>query len=397
MTASVSMQFRPTIAEIDLDAIAANFRTLRKLVEDDAFFCPMVKADAYGHGDGEVANTLRLAGATHLGVATIEEGAALRAVGDQLAILVFGVFYEIQSARALLEGSLTPVLSSWAQVAALESALAERAELDYSLRIHLKFNTGMNRLGFAVNEAPRLRAWLASHPRFRLEGVCTHLLCGEDADDSSGETARQFAEFATALEAFRGLRFHVHALNSAALGAFKHFESARRLYDPTTFGPLGARPGIAIYGAQGSERALLKLPLRPALQLKSRVEVVNHLRSGECVSYGAQWRTQRESWVGVVPIGYADGYLRALSNCGAVLCRGFRVPVIGMVCMDYIMIDMTDIVMPGEQVLHGDEVILIGKQLSVDELAARAGTISYELLTRLGSRVPKRYSRGDVG
>ncbi len=397
MTTADSTQYRPTVAEIDLDAIAANFHTLRRLVEEDAFFCPMVKANAYGHGDVEVANTLRSAGATHLGVASIEEGAALRAAGDQLSILVFGVFSEIECARALLEWRMTPVVSCWSQVAALERALSERTELDFSLRIHLKFNTGMNRLGFTVDEAPRIRAWLESHPKFRLEGVCTHLLRGDDADEKEGETAAQFAEFAKVLASFRGLRFHAHALNSAALSAFMHSEVARSLYDRATFGPLGARPGIAIYGAQGSDRAVLRLSLRPALQLKSRVEVVNHLKTGDCVSYSAQWRAQRESWVGVVPIGYADGYMRALSNCGTVLCRGFRVPVIGTVCMDYLMIDLTDVARPGERLTFGDEVTLIGKQLSVDELAARAGTISYEILTRLGARVPKRYSRGDVG
>jgi alanine racemase len=383
--------YRPTVAVVDLNAIVSNFHFLRGLADPGAFFCPMVKANAYGHGDVEVARVLRREGATHLGVATIEEGIGLRESGDKGIIVVFCIFFDDTGAREIVERCLTPVVSSWDQLACLEKAV----DKDSTFFIHLKFNTGMNRLGFPIADAPKLREWLSQHPNFRLEGICTHLFRGDDAGDSDGDTYMQFSNFVVALGAFEGISYKAHALNSAATVSFARSASAHILFDRDRFGPLGARPGISLYGAQASERVELQMELKPAMTLKSSVILINRLRAGEVVSYGAKWSAKRESWIGVVPIGYGDGYMRIHSNKSAVLCRGHQVPIVGAVCMDYLMIDMTDVMRPGEQPLPGEEIVLIGEQgqhrILADDLAQAAGTISYEILTRVGERVPRHY------
>lgn len=393
-------RLRPTVAVVDLDAIAANFRILHGLVEAGAFFCPMVKANAYGHGDIEVARALRAAGAQHLGVATIEEGLALREAGDRGTILVFGLFHDPESARELVARRLTPVVSDWRQLEVLEKAAQDPCEL------HLKFNTGMNRLGFAEAEAPLLRSWLEDKKKFRLAGICTHFLRGDDIADRDSETRRQLQVFARAVEPLTGLGARVHALNSAALVSLNRSPAAGGLDDRSLFGAqfgsqfgsLGGRPGIAIYGAQASDRPEFRLDLKPALTLKSQVMKVNRVKKGEPVSYGASWRAARDSWIGVLPIGYGDGVFRSLSNRGTVLCRAQHVPIAGVVCMDYLMIDMTETVRPDETPAPGDEVVLLGRQgselIAADAVAALIGTISYEVFTRIGARVPRVYQQG---
>jgi len=387
-----STYYRPTVAVIDLDAIVANFRSLLALVDPGAFFCPMVKANAYGHGDAAVARALRAVGARHLGVATIEEGIALREAGDGGAVLVFHLFRDPQSARELLARKLTPVVSDWEQLEALDQVAAEGCDL------HFKFNTGMNRLGFAAAEAPRLRQWLEDRKRFRPAGLCTHFLRGDDAADDESETRRQLQIFARALEPLTGLGARAHALNSAAMIALGRSPEARGLFDHRRFGALGGRPGIALYGAQPSNRAEHRFELQPAMTLKTRTVMVNRVKKGETVSYGGGWRAGRASWIGVLPVGYGDGVCRALSNRGSVLCRGTRIPIAGVVCMDYVMIDMTDIVRSDETPVHGDEVVLLGRQgtetLAAEELARLIGTISYEIFTGTGGRVPRIYRQG---
>jgi alanine racemase len=395
--------FRPTRAVVNLSRVRANFRLLRKIAQaplalgSPVFQCPMVKANAYGHGDIGVSRALRAEGAEFLGVALTEEGVRLRENADRGGILVFGAFSTEAEAKEMLNRRLTPVVGDWAQLDALKSALSAVEE---RVEVHFEFNTGMNRLGFEYSEAPRVRQWLDAHPRFKLQGVCTHLLRGDDASSSAefGESYSdtQLRNFKSVLDAFRGLKFFTHVLNSSGSAAFwKRDSNILKEY-----APLGARPGIAIYGIEPSSEKDLQLGLQPVLSWMSRLVHVHHIAQGSIVSYNATWKASRASLIGVVPVGYADGYSRALSNRGSVLCRGYRVPIVGTVCMDYFMVDLTDVEAATGPIDQGENILLIGEQngaaITAQEIADLRGTIAYEVLTNISERVPRTYVEGDV-
>lgn len=370
-----------------------NFARLKALLPAGQFFCPMIKADAYGHGDVQVAKALRPEGATHLGVSLIEEGLKLRAAGDRGGVLTFGVFEGIESAKAVVDANLTPVVSEWQQLEALKEVLRGAPG---PFKIHLKFNTGMNRLGFFPHEAARLRGWCDQNSSIEIEGVLTHLLRGDDAGDPDGESDSQFAAFAEALESFKGLNVAIHALNSSGEANLTQRVASRKPLSQGLHWPVGARPGIALYGVAPTNDEKIDLGLKPVLKLVSHLVETRQMRKGDRVSYGATWRAQRDSLIGVVPIGYADGIFRALSNKGSVLCRGRRAPIAGIVCMDLFMIDLTDIAKNASgPIERGEEIILIGEQndaeITAAEIAEIAQTIPYEVLTRLSSRVPRVY------
>lgn len=393
-------QYRPTQVTVDLAQIRANYRTLRSLVSKNAFFCPMVKANAYGHGDIEIGRALREEGASHLGVALIEEGIRLRNAGDKGEILFFGVS-GLDDAEAILSFQLTPVICTWDQLRSFEKVLVDRKSKQ--LKVHLEFNTGMNRLGFAPGYARELMDWLRQRPHFQLEGICTHLLKGDDASSANGESAQQIAKFIEALKPFAGSGARAHVLNSAA--AAQTLATRPEWRDELArlgFADFGARPGISLYGMQPTDSA--KLDLKPALSWVSKIISVQSVKPGEAVSYNAAWRAKRDSIIGVIPAGYADGVWRHLSNRGSVLCRNRKVPIVGTVCMDYFMVDLTDVVSPHSPSEHlsvgavvGEPVVLIGRQgeerITVEDIAREVGTISYEVFTRISERVPRVYSR----
>jgi alanine racemase len=217
-------------------------------------------------------------------------------------------------------------------------------------------------------------------------------LRGDDAGVAQGDSESQFVQFAKAMSAFRGLKVHAHALNSGGtVGAWKRALTQQGL-GKEEVGPLGARPGISIYGVQAAADPALAIDLKPVMSLKSRIVLTKKVAKGDVVSYGATWRADRPSLIGVIPFGYADGWARALSNKGSVLCRGQRVPIAGIVCMDYFMVDLTDI---KEPVQNGEEVVLIGEQkgqrILAEDVAQMTGTIAYEVLTRVSDRVPRRF------
>jgi alanine racemase len=392
---------RQTYAEIDLGRLQSNFRTFRELLPEGTFICPMVKANAYGHGDVECARALRAVGARHLGVGLIEEGISLRLSGDLGSLLFFGVFQD-ESADAILEFDLTPVISSWHQLHALKAS-AQRRQVG-QVKIHLKFNTGMNRLGFPVGEAEKLRKWIDENEMFRLDGLCTHLLRGADAGAPSGESESQLSVFAEAVRAFDGLDpalhgMQLHVLNSSAtLNMWKRVSDKKNL-TPGARWPIGARPGIGIYGVQPGQDEKFDTPLLPVMTFKSRLSMVHRLGTGERLSYNATWKATRPSVVGVVPAGYADGVMRVLSNKSKVLCRGHRAPIAGTVCMDYFMVDLTDVEAATKSAVGeigpGEEIVLFGEQsgekVTAQELADLAGTIPYEILTRISERVTRIY------
>lgn len=362
---------RPTEAVINLPALIRNAQKLRSLVGEDAFFCPMVKANAYGHGAVQVAHALAKDGVEFVGVSLVEEGIELRKAGSKLKILVFGAFTDLDSARAIVEHSLTPVISSRTQLNALEQTSADK-----SISVHLKFDTGMNRLGFNVDQATAIRSHLAKVTNWTLEGVCTHLLNGDDANRSDGFTSKQLQAFQLVLKSFEGLSFYSHVFNSSGLVSLSQNSTG-----------YGARPGIALYGGQDGFESVMTL--------KSQIITTREIPAGASVSYYANWTAKRKSTIGIVPIGYADGVARKFTNQLSVLVREQRVPVVGTVCMDYVMLDLTDLKSQFESLGEGEEVVFFGSQGRSEirglEWAQILDTIPYEIFTRISSRVPRNY------
>jgi alanine racemase len=370
---------RPTVAEVRLDAVRHNLAALRRIVAPGVKVLGVVKADAYGHGLVPVARALESAGIDMLGVVMVEEGVALRQAGLALPILMMGTIPQDET-EALLAHDLRPTVGDVETLDRLDRAARAAGK---RAAAHLKVDTGMNRLGVRSEEAVALAERILGRPSLLLEGVYTHFACADTPGDRA--TREQLKRFRAVLAELgqRGTTIPmIHAANSSALATMPetHFDMVR--------------PGLALYGLLAC-RAPEGLDLRPALSLKTRVAHLKPVPRGDSVSYGHTWRAERDSLLGVLPIGYADGYPRALSNKGQVrigegadapLC-----PVVGHICMDATLVDLTGV--PGVRV--GLEATLIEARadspLSAAAVARRADTIPYEILTGLGARVPRVY------
>ncbi|PWU16358.1 MAG: alanine racemase [Bdellovibrio sp.] len=365
---------RPSAAHIHLDHLVHNLRTLRALAPAD-FFCPMIKANAYGHGAISVAKTLQSHGVSSLGVSLIEEGLQLRENGIAGEILLFGLF--TQGAQAVVDAQLTPVLSSWEQAHALIETRTPSP-----LAVHVKIDTGMHRLGFAVSDVSRLLEFFAENRQLNPVGLLTHLLHSEDAADADGETARQILQFEPVVEAFRSYSPQVHVWNTGGL----------LLGPKQKFPEWGARPGIGVYGVSPSPK-VHSGSLKAVMSFRSRICKLNSLSPGESVSYSSTWKAQRKSLIGVVPLGYADGIHRVSSNVGFMMVEGEKVPIVGNVCMDYVMVDLTDMKHKGDHLLDAEVTVFgydsQGREFSVAEVAAASQTSPYEILTSVSARVPR--------
>lgn len=364
--------YRPTHVRIDISALRHNLDLLRKW-NGNRFFCPMVKANAYGHGELLVARAIEEMGISTMGVALVEEGVTLRENGLQSKILTFAPLSP-EGALAVIQNKLTPVVGRIEDLVALDKVRGSE-----TVHAHLKFNTGMQRLGFDAKEIGHLKSELQRRPWLKIDGVCTHLTHGEDAGSPDGPTARQLQKFKEMTKDFPGVR---HAHKSASLAK----QTSRPENDD-----VGARPGIGLYGLPHEGRDIGE-GLRPVLTWKTEVVNVHTVEKGESVSYSARWTAKRDSVVGVVPMGYGDGYMRALSNRGIMLCRGQRVPVVGSVCMDYTLLDLTDVLSEGA-IQAGESVVVLGRQGTAEipavELAELAGTIAYEVVTNISRRVAR--------
>jgi alanine racemase len=364
---------RPTWLEVDLEAIAHNVRRIVGLVGPGVRVLAVLKADAYGHGAARVARTALNNGASYLGVASINEGAALRRVDITAPILVLG-YTPAWQARDLVLHDLSATVFNL-DVARVLSRAAR--ELNREVRVHVKVDSGMGRLGLLPEEVPAFVAELRSLPGLILEGIFTHL----STADSDQEYARwQLSRFQQVLEAVARAGIHfplVHAANSAAILALPESHLAM------------VRLGIAMYGLQPSAEVPLPPDFRPALSFKTQVAQVKTLPPGSFVGYGKGYRTADETRLAVLPVGYADGFRRAPSHWGEVLIRGRRTPIVGRVSMDQTTVDVSHI--PG--VRQGDEVVLIGEQgeerITAEEVAARLGTINYEVVSEILARVPR--------
>lgn len=389
--------YRRTFAEINLDHLKHNIQVLQKAFPQAPFLCPMVKANAYGHGDVQLARFLESLGIKHLGVCLIEEGLLLRRSGVTAEILVFRGF-DREGAEKIIEYNMTPVVSSWEQIDHLEAVASD------PVGIHLKFDTGMNRLGFRTEEAQKLFDRLWQNKKIRLKALVTHLFNGEDATDALGISARQLRDLNRVSTVFKPFNIFCHALNSAGImSALQMKESGNTPADhPLFMQSWGLRPGLMIYGYNplGSKNFG---GLKPVMSLKSHVATYRHLNIGETVSYGGTWTAKQESVIAVVPIGYADGYHRILSNQSSVVFAGKRVPLVGNICMDYLMLDVTEVVRGKDLRDFKDQEVTLfgfgsdGSFLSPEELAVQAKSITWEMLTSVGERVPRIYSGVDVG
>lgn len=371
---------RKTYAEIDLDALEANWNFLQKNFPGN-FICPMVKANAYGHGDVMVARALETWGAQHLGVCLIEEGLLLRRFGVKTEILVFRGFDQ-EGAEVMIENNLTPVVSTWEQFEALETVA--KAEQTF----HLKFDTGMNRLGFSTTEALALAEKIKNQKKLKLAGVLTHLVSGENSVDTH-QTDLQFEMFQKVVEIFQFFKVPFHVLNSG--GVLTQLSLDKKNSSSTWLGKKwGLRPGLMLYGYNPGVSADFP-ELKVVMTLKSQIAVIRKLAVNEGVSYNHTWKAKKDSRIAVVPIGYADGYHRSLSNKGVALYHGKKVPVIGNVCMDYLMLDISEA--PESE---DSEIILFGQNdknqfLSAQDLATAGQTITWEILTSVSERVPRIY------
>jgi alanine racemase len=364
-------RFRPTIVEVDLDAIRHN---VRRLLPERAELLAVVKADGYGHGDAAVARAALEAGASRLGVALVEEGIGLRERGLTAPILVLSEFPP-GSEKDALAAELTPTVYSEPGVAGLAEAASS---LGRDVGVHLKVDTGMHRVGlWPPSAAPAFAAEIKG-AGLRVDGLWTHFAASEEDDEGTLDQLRRLLETRDALE---GAGFHavcVHAANSAATIRFPqaHLDLVR--------------PGAAVYGLDPGGGIGPAFGLRPALTWRSRVTAARRLEAGERVSYGWRYTLERDATVATVPVGYEDGYHRALSSRAEVLIHGRRHRVAGTVTMDQILVDCGD-----ADVRVGDEVVLLGAQggerITAEELGAHAGTIGYEIVTTISERVPRDY------
>jgi alanine racemase len=373
---------RPTRAEIHLDKIKENLKILKNLHhtprgEERDFFCPMIKANAYGHGDIEIAKFLSAQNVRQFGVVLVEEGIRLREKNIRGDIYVFGYFDE-KSIQECIRHQLTPVISSFEFLEAIPK--------NVQTKIHLKFDTGMSRLGFHVSELSQLSEKLEHKKNIQVEGICTHFLQSEDAFLDEGVTHHQMQLFAKAEKELQKFYKYSHCMNSDAL--LNNFQGTERHHQNKNY--LGARPGIAIYGYPSVSGQGKKTNLQPAMTLKTIIAQLKKIKKGESVSYGGTWKALRDSLIATVAIGYGDGYPRNLSNNSWMLYRGQRVPLVGRVCMDYCMLDLTEF-----EKFHphiGEEIIVWGDgAISAEDLAKQMNTISYELITKVSARVERVY------
>ena len=370
--------YRPTWAEVDLDALAANLAAARRRVGDRRVLA-VVKADAYGHGAVDVARALEQEGVETFGVAIPEEGIELRRAGIRAPILVLGGFAPPQADR-LLDDGLVPAIFRQDQVESLGSAAARRG---VRAAAHLKIDTGMGRLGVPVADVPAFLAVVAGTPSVRLSGAFSHLAVADEPGDPF--TARQIRLFEEAIGMVRAAGLpadDLHLANSAAI-----------LEHPPAWLTL-VRPGLLLYGYAPSPK-VTGTALRPVLTLRTRIIYIKDVPPGASLGYGRTFVARRATRVASLAIGYDDGLPRLVSNRGHVLVRGRRAPIVGRVSMDLTTIDVTDI--PGAAL--GDEVIVLGGSgedaVGADRLAAWAETISWEVLCGIGARVPRVYVRGN--
>ena len=366
-------------AEINLDHIAHNVREIRHITNKKAEIMGVVKADAYGHGVMEVTKTLLGNGVSRLAVSMLDEAIQLRKNGVCVPILVLSYTDPVR-AEEVIDYDITQTVFSHDLAGALSAAAVK---LDKKVKIHIKIDTGMTRVGFMPGySAVKNVVEISRLPGIIIEGLFTHFASADEKDKSY--TYMQFERFMSIWNELSRIGVYIpikHVSNSAAVTEFPEMHLDM------------VRPGIILYGLYPSEEVDKgRIHLKPAMSLKANVILVKDVEEGTCVSYGRIFTTGRDSRIATIPIGYADGYSRLLNSKGRVLVNGEIVPVVGKICMDQCMIDVTDI---AGEVNVGDEAVLFGRQgdreITVEEVAAQIGTVNYEVVCIVGKRIPRVY------
>ena len=372
------MQNRRTWAEIDLDALKENIHNIRKITEKKAMIMAVVKADAYGHGVLECARTLLENGADQLSVACADEAIQLRHAGISAPVLILGASF-LEEARQIVQYDIMPAVFSYELAAALS---AEAVRQRKAVKLHIKIDTGMTRIGYvAGSENEKIIAEIlkiAQLPNVEVEGIFTHFATADEKNDTY--TRLQFTRFTALCGELEqaGLRIPVrHCANSAAIMMYPEMHLDM------------VRAGIILYGLYPSQEVdQSRLPLKRVMTLKARITRIETPGPDRGVSYGIEYITGRETRIATVPIGYADGYTRLLNHKAKMNANGKIVPVVGRICMDQCMIDVTNV----HTINTGDEVIIFGADtVTADDLAALLGTINYEIICMVAKRVPRVY------
>ncbi len=370
-----------TWAEVDLDAIAHNMREIRKITDKNAQIMAVVKADAYGHGFLETAKTLLDNGADRLAVAVLQEGKQLRSRGVDVPILILGASSP-DDAEDLINFEITP------NVFDLEFAKAlsyEAEKKEKVTKVHIKLDTGMTRIGFVADDGDNSKIideilQVSKLPYIEIEGIFSHFSTSDEFDREY--TLMQFRRFMSVVNALeeRGLHIPIrHICNSAGIMMYPEMHLDM------------VRPGVILYGMYPSDEVdKSRLDLIPAMTLKSRITLVKEVESGRGVSYGKEYITDRNTKIATVPIGYADGYLRRIAEKGCMMVNGEKAPIIGRICMDQCMIDVTNV----HNIDKGDEAIIFGREgITIDTLAEWLETINYEVACVIGKRIPRIYTK----
>ena len=372
---------RPTVVEIDLKNLEHNLKVLRTIVGSDVNILAVVKADAYGHGSIPITKRLAEKGVWGFGVALVEEGIELRLNKIENPILVLNGVETYEALQYAIEYDLTPVIFNYYQLSLFRDYI-KRNGFKERLKVHLKVDTGMNRLGFTDEEFSRfIEEYWREFSWLSIEGVMSHLAYADDSEEEL--TKRQYLKFKRVIERLHRIGIHPkykHLANSASIIRFPytHFNMVR--------------PGLMLYGVNPTNgRFRVELDLKPVMRLKTKIIQIKMLKPGDRVSYGGSFVAKRPTKIAVLPIGYGDGIPRLLSNRGEVLVKGRRAKIVGNICMDLLMIDVTEI----EDIREGEDVIILGRdgeeEISAESIAALLGTIPYEVLTSISLRIPRNY------
>ncbi len=375
-TISTRDALRPTFVEIDLEAIGSNYETLQKHV-GESLVMPILKANAYGHGLVRVGQYMQKLGARMIGVAFLEEGILLREAGIRLPILVLGGILGSQ-VPLFIKHDLTLTASSIVKLEQIEEAAAAAGT---KAKVHLKIDTGMERIGVHYYSAEELLEASLKSKHVQIQGIFSHFANSDTTDLASAKLQLERFEEVTNFYEKRSLPKPLrHMANSGAI-----------LQVPDALMDI-VRPGIMLYGVYPSAEVRQSVPLQPAMKWFSKVVYFKVVKPGHPVSYGSTWQSEVNTRVVTVPVGYGDGYFRAMSGKAHVLINGNRYPVVGHITMDQIMVNISQ-----DSAFNGDEVVLVGKsgneQLRVEDLAEWAGTIPYEILTNINTRVPRIYKQ----
>ncbi|MGI6712125.1 MAG: alanine racemase [Bacillota bacterium] len=370
--------YRPAWAEINLSAVAHNMKEIRKIVRPETEIMAVIKANGYGHGAEKIAKTVLNCGAGRLAVATLGEAIKLKRAGIQAPILILGYTPPAQVPLAI-DYDITQTVYTLNMAQNISRVAEEKGK---QVAVHIKIDTGMGRIGFLPGgETVKKIIQITRMKGLLVEGIYTHFALADHQDKSY--TRYQLSKFQEVIAALDGEGIHIplkHAANSAAI-----------IDMPETHMDM-VRPGIIIYGCYPSEEVQKsRIYLMPAMQLKAQVSFVKKIGTGTSISYGRKFIAEKETMIASLPLGYADGYSRLLSNQGYVLIRGHKAPVVGTICMDQFMVDASGI----SGIKVGDEAVLFGTQgtekISVEEIAQRLGTINYEILCMVSERIPRIY------